>query len=98
MSDKKVLINIGIVRISEYDNLNVMIERLEDVFNPIKKEATSKWRFKGYSDTILNALTFISNKELLIDKNAVIDLKSYLKQVEELNRKIKEGLKAVFEE
>lgn len=85
-----MLIDLGTVRISEYDSLNVTVERLEEVLNPITKDTTSKWRFKGYLNTILDALQFISTKELLMDKNAVSDLKSYLKQVEESNAKLLE--------
>ncbi|AVK98662.1 hypothetical protein FCT18_20700 [Lysinibacillus sphaericus] len=90
--EKPILIDLGTVRIKEYDNLNVQIERLEEVYNPTTKETTSKWRFKGYSNTILNALTVIVNKELLIDKKAINGLKNYLKQVEEIHNKIKIAL------
>lgn len=85
---KEVILTIDNVRIKEYDNLNIVIERYEPVYNPTTKETNHKWRFKGYSDTFLKALKYISNKELLIDFNAVSDLKSYLKQVQESNEKL----------
>ncbi|HHY72678.1 MAG TPA: hypothetical protein GX497_05550 [Bacillus bacterium] len=88
MSNKKVLIDLGTVRISEYDSMNVTVERLEEVFNPIDKSTSMKWRFKGYSSTILNALKLINTRELLVEKKAVSDLNSYLKSVEDSNRKI----------
>ena len=78
------------VRIINYDQLNVMIERYEESFNKSKNETTMKWRFKGYKKTILDALKFIARNELLIDKNAISDLKSYLEQVEKSNQKILE--------
>lgn len=86
--EKAILIDLGIVRIKEYDSLNVQIERLEEVLNPISKELSNKWRFKGYSDTILNALKLIVNKELFLDQKAANGLKNYLKQVEEIHNKI----------
>lgn len=86
--EKTILIDLGIVRIKEYDSLNVQIERLEEVLNPISKESSNKWRFKGYSDTILNALKLIVNKELLIDRNTANGLENYLKQVQEIHNKI----------
>lgn len=86
--EKAILIDLGTIRIKEYDSLNVQIERLEEVLNPILKEVTNKWRFKGYSDNVLNALKLIVNKELLIDRKAVNGLKNYLKQIEDIHNKI----------
>lgn len=83
--EKKVILTIGNVRIKEYDGLNVVVERLEEVNNPVTKETVNKWRFKGYSRSILSALLFIQSNELLIDKNTVSDLKSHLEQVEKSN-------------
>ena len=90
--EKSVLIDLGIVRIKEYDSLNVIIERLEEVVNPTTKEVSSKWRFKGYSDSISNALKQIISKELLIDKNAVKSIENYLKQIADSNETV---LKAI---
>ena len=89
MAEKKVLINLGNVRISEYDKLNLQIERLEDVTSPITKKTKSKWVFKGYSRTILTALETILIKELLVDKNSVSSLESYLNEVRKSNEQIK---------
>ncbi|MEA0565136.1 hypothetical protein [Lysinibacillus irui] len=86
--EKAILIDLGTIRIKEYDSLNVQIERLEEVLNPISKKVTNKWRFKGYSDNVLNALKLIVNKELLIDRKAVNGLKNYLKQIENIHNKI----------
>lgn len=91
--EKAVLIDLGTVRIKEYDSLNVKIERLEKVQNPTSKETTSKWRFQGYADTILNALKLIVKKELLIDKTSVNGLKTYLNKVETSNARILEVMK-----
>ncbi|MGE7932142.1 hypothetical protein [Viridibacillus arvi] len=95
--EKAILIDLGDVRIREYDILNVTVERLETAFNPITKEHTTNWRFKGYSRTILTALQFILNNELLIDKKAVSDLESYLKQVEEINMRVQRELEVPSE-
>lgn len=89
MANKAILINLGNVRIKEYDNLNVVIERQEVVFNPMSKQTESKWRFKGYSDSIFNALILIQKNEWLIDKKAQMGLENYLKQVEESNERIR---------
>lgn len=91
--EKTVLIDLGNVRIKEYDSLNVIIERLEEVFNPTTQVTTSKWRFQGYSDTILNALKKIVNKELLIDKKAINGLDNYIKLVKVSNAAILEVMK-----
>ncbi|MCJ8008095.1 hypothetical protein ACFFF5_17920 [Lederbergia wuyishanensis] len=92
-NEKKVLITIDNVRVKEYDSMNVVVERYEEVFNPISKETIRKWRFKGYSKDILSALQFIQSNELLIDKKAISDLKSHLKQVYESNAKLLEVMK-----
>lgn len=91
--EKAILIDLGTVRIREYDKLNVQIERLEEVFVPTTSQTEMKWRFKGYSNTILNALKSIVKNELLIDKNAVKGLESYLKRVEDSNNKILQAMK-----
>lgn len=91
--EKEILIDLGTVRIKEYDSLNVKIERLEEVQNPISKETTSKWRFQGYADTILNALKLIVKKELLIDRKAINGLETYLKKVELTNAAVLEVMK-----
>lgn len=88
--EKRILIDLGTVRICEYDKLNVQIEALEEVFNPTTKQKEKKWRFNTFSDTIFNALKTIIRKELLIDKNAVNSLESYLKQVKEATTKVLE--------
>lgn len=90
--EKSILIDLGIVRIKEYDSLNVTIERLEEVVNPVTKEVSSKWRFKGYSDSISNALKQIVSKELMINKNAMKSIENYLKQITDSNKTI---LKAI---
>lgn len=92
-NEKTVLIDLGTVRICEYDKLNVQIERLEEVFVPTLKQTEMKWRFKGYSNTILNALKSIVRNEWLIERNIVRGLENYLKQVEESNNKILQVMK-----
>ncbi|MFS1519646.1 hypothetical protein V1503_24785 [Bacillus sp. SCS-151] len=91
--EKKVISQIENVRIKEYDKLNVVVERYEEVFNPVSKETLNKWRFKGYARSVLSALLFIQANELLIDKNNVGDLEAYLKQVEKSNAALLEVIK-----
>lgn len=93
MKDKKVILTVGNVRVKEYDGLNVQIERHEEVFNPINKETSMKWRFKGYSRSVLSALLFIQKNELLIDHEVVTDLKSHLEQVHKSNAALMEVVK-----
>lgn len=93
VKEKKVIMTIGNVRIKEYDSLNVQIEKYEEVFNPVNKETTMKWRFKGYTRSILSALLFIQKNELLIDKSKVSDLKTYLEQVEKSTADLLEVIK-----
>ena len=92
MAGKKVLIDLGNVRISEYDSMNLQIERLEDVTSPVTKQTNSKWVFKGYSRTILTALESILKNELLIKKESVTSLETYLKSAHDSNGKIREAI------
>ncbi|MER2111181.1 MAG: hypothetical protein ABS960_00720 [Solibacillus isronensis] len=92
MAEKKVLIDLGNVRISEYDSMNLQIERLEDVTSPVTKQTNSKWVFKGYSRTILTALESILKNGLLIDIESVNGLESHLKLVHISNGKIREAI------
>ncbi|WP_371069120.1 hypothetical protein [Sediminibacillus sp. JSM 1682029] len=93
MSDKKVLMDLGNVRIKEYDSLNVVVERYEDVFVPKDKKTVKKWVFKGYSRNILSAMLYIQATELLIDRNKVNDLETHLKQVEQSNAELMEVMR-----
>lgn len=92
MAEKKVLIDLGNVRISAYDTMNLQIERLEDVTSPVTKQTNSKWVFKGYSRTILTALESILKNELLIERKSVSDLENFLKLVHVSNGKIREAI------
>lgn len=91
--EKAVLITVKNIRVKEYDSQNVTLECLEEVYNPINKETSTKWRFKGYFPTISKALESAVMKDLLIDKNIVEDLESYLKQIQLSRRLI---LKAIM--
>lgn len=91
--EKKVLMVVENVRIKEYDNLNVTVERYEEVFNPTNKTVSCKWKFKGYASTVNDALEFIAKNELLIDKDAVTSLESYLEQVDKAYAALMEVIK-----
>lgn len=93
MSKKKVLITIDNVRIIQFNDMNLAVERYEDVFIPVKKVTEKRWVFHGYTSTVLSALTLIHRKELLIDSEALSDLKSHLKAVRESNVKLLEVMK-----
>ena len=90
--NKKVLLIIDNVRIKEYNEMNVVVERYEDVYVPTKKQHEKKWRFKGYASTIFKALLLIQRNELLIDKDSIHNLSSYLEQVKESNDKLLEAV------
>lgn len=93
---KQTLLQIDNVRICGHDAYNLVVERYEKVYNPIKKEESEGWRFKGFTSSIVSGLKLIMKKDLLIDKESVSDLKGHLKQVQESERKIldaMEGLK-----
>lgn len=62
MSEKKVILTVGNVRIKQYDSMNVVVERYEDVFIPKEKQTIKKWVFKGYCRNILSAALFIQRK------------------------------------
>lgn len=68
---KKILLEIGNVRIKESDRLNVEVERLETRYNKTKGEDVTSWRFKGYSRDVVSALVLICRRRLLIDENAI---------------------------
>jgi len=90
------------VRVVYYDELNVVVERLETYYSPKEKKDVEGWKFKGYKDTILKALKFISDKELLVEVNDAQRLDEYihevetsntvlLKAIEDTENKVKEG-------
>lgn len=85
---KKALIDFETVRIVEADDLNVLVERLEKSVHPTSKAVSEKWRNKGYYRTIQAALRAIVRNELLIDKDVVEGLESYLNEVVKSNNKV----------
>lgn len=94
MSEKKVkvLIEFDNVRVIENDVRNVEVQELKSVTNPSTKEATNKWRFRGYSATILSALRLILKEEMLINRGEIEGLKSHLYSVGESNKKVLEAI------
>ena len=92
---KKILVDLGNVRIKEYNSMNVVVERLEEVFIPQTEQKEKRWRFNGYSDDILDALEYINRKGLLIDEMQIRGLKDHLKQVHESNKKILNEIRRV---
>ncbi|MEK5207514.1 hypothetical protein [Psychrobacillus sp. FSL H8-0510] len=95
VKEKLILVTVENIRVKEYDSQNVTLECFEEVLNPISRETSTKWRFKGYFPTISNALEFAIKKDLLIDRNAVYDLKSYLNQIQLSKGLIIEALREV---
>lgn len=90
MSDKKVIVGLGTVRVKEYDSMNVTVERYEDVFIPKDRITIKKWVFKGYCRNVLSAMMFIQGNELLIDRNKINDLDTHLKEVKKSNAALME--------
>ncbi|MFC4661717.1 hypothetical protein [Oceanobacillus sp. FSL W7-1293] len=92
--ESHVFIQIDNCRVVGYDERNVLVERNELTKDPRTKEEKYRWRVKGYYASIRQVLYGILNKEKewLIDENAVSDLNSYLKQVEESNQKLLDAL------
>lgn len=88
----QVFMQVDNCRVVGYDERNVLVERNELTKDPRTKEEKHRWRVKGYYASIRQALYAILNKEWLIDENAVSDLKSYLKQVEESKQKVLDAL------
>ena len=86
--EKALLLTVGIIRVKEYDLQNVTLEREEEVFNPNDGTTSNRWRFKGYFSSIASALTFAVKKELLLDRKATQDVKSYLKQIDDSNQMV----------
>lgn len=86
---KAVILTIDNVRIIRFNDMNLAIERYEDVFIPTKKKTEKRWVFHGYSSTILNALKSISRNELLVNETQINTINDYVKQVEKSNNKIK---------
>jgi hypothetical protein len=98
MSEKKerqVILTIDHVRIKEYDNHNVQVERYENVFVPKTQETIQKWVFKGYSRSILSALLKIQRDELLIDTENVTDLNGYVTRVRDSNNQLIKALEGI---
>lgn len=78
--------------IQRHDDRNLVILRLESVYNPVKKETASSWREKGYYSTVKGALFAIMDKDLLVDLDSVSTLADYRMQTITQYKKIKELL------
>lgn len=96
-NEKKILIDLGNVRIKEYDKRNIVIEKIERVFIPTTKEQKDSWQFKGYSSTILSALETIVKNEWLIDQKTVSSLYSFLGIIQNENKKVLKVLEELKE-
>jgi len=92
---KQTLLQIDNVRIKESDAYNLIVERYEKVYNPIKKENSEGWRFKGFNSSNVGCLKLITKKDLLIDEKAVSDLNGHLKQVRESERKMLDAIEGL---
>ena len=97
MTKKKILLEIDNVRIIRNDPLNLAVERLETNYSKRHKKEFTTYQFKGYYSTILGALKGILYNELLVDENSLTGLESYLKQVEDSNKKILDALEDLSE-
>lgn len=93
LSSKPVILEIDSVRVIRFNNINLAVERLEDVYIRIKKVTEKRWVFHGYSDTILSALRLISRKELLIDETSISGINDYVKRIEESNARLLEEMR-----
>jgi len=89
---KQTLLQIDNVRIREHDSYNLVIERYETYKNAITKEELTDYRFKAYASTITVAIKIIMIKDLLIDYEALSDVKTLVLQVQESERKILDKL------
>lgn len=94
MTNKPILLEIGHLRIIQYDDKNVEIQAYESKYNPFEKKDAFNWRFKGYSATVFEALRLIQNKCMLVDYDAIRDIKTAMKehekQTELILRKLEE--------
>jgi|SRR5690625_3436283 len=101
MSNKKVILQIGNVRVKEYDSMNVVIERLEEYIRPPrekggKSEIATSWRLKGYASNILDALENIHRNEYLINTDSCKSLSDHLEEVTRVNEMLLNKMKAVI--
>jgi len=90
MTNKPILLEIGHLRIVQFDDMNVEIQAYESKYNPFEKKNVSNWRFKGYSSSVFGALRQIHNKDMLIDNNAIKDITTALKEYEKQSNLILE--------
>lgn len=93
MSEKQVLIDLGNVRIKEYNSMNHVIEIYEEVRKFASNEVEKKWRFHGYCNDIYSGLSSIQRNELLLDKTKIRTLNDHLEQVKESNQKLMEVMR-----
>lgn len=85
---KPVILTIDNVRIIKFNEMNLAVERYEEVFIPKNKQKEMRWVFYGYKSTVLGALKFISRNELLVNESQISSINDYVKQVKESNNKI----------
>lgn len=82
MTNKPILLELGNLRIIQYDDRNVEVQAYESKYNPFEKEEVENWRSKGYSSDVFSALKLILNRNMLVDPNAIKDVKTALNEYE----------------
>ena len=78
------------LKIQQFDDKNFLILQLKETYNPFAKETVISYKEQGYFSTLFKALDAILTKDLLVDINAVKDLKDYVREVKSAKVYIKD--------
>ena len=89
------------LKIQQFDDKNFMILQLKEGYNPRTKETTTSYKEQGYYQTVYRTLDAILTKDLMVDINAVKDLKYYMCEVRKAKayiRDLMEGKRRSYNE
>ena len=93
--EKKVLICIDDrVRVIEYDTRNLEVQTLKEIKRKTG-EVEMDWVFRGYCGNMVEALTHIVNKDLLMDYTTIAKVEDYLDHCEQVKKSILKAIKSL---
>lgn len=94
-TDKKILMVLeDRVRIIQYDTKNLEVQTLKEIQRKTG-EVEMDWVFRGYCGNMVEALTHIVNKDLLMDYATISKVEDYLDRCEQVKKSILKAIKSL---
>lgn len=94
-TDKKILMVLeDRVRIIQYDTKNLEVQTLKEIQRKTG-EVEMDWVFRGYCGNMVEALTHIVNKDLLMDYATIAKVEDYLDRCEQVKKSILKAIKSL---